>query len=398
MGSFAFFKDFRGRFFCESKYFIKKLQFKQKTILMGIVMKKKILFGIVASALVLGCSDPVKPDADSSSSSGTSATSSSSTKSSSSTALTSSSSGGLNSSSSSGTSITSSSSTKSSSSSGTSITSSSSTNSSSSTALTSSSSDGLNSSSSTAKSSSSVATSSSSQPKSSSSYKTQDDIPFGGRSIYDSIYDPRDDHKYLYKTFTDRHTGFTIQAMAQNLDYAEVITLGAEEQDDDTKVEKYCYNDIPQNCDFYGGLYQWAEMMNLPYECNTISCAHLIQDQHQGICPDGWHLMTIQEMKTVINSSPNGEGIEGVKSQAYWAIGGGRNTSGFTLLGAGMRMADGSFMNLNKTAYWYFPTEKDNNEMRAGGGYISGYDNVFGIDNAYNPKVDGVSARCVMDY
>ncbi|HTO17379.1 MAG TPA: hypothetical protein VLZ83_16560, partial [Edaphocola sp.] len=194
------------------------------SILMGIVMKKKFLFGIVASALVLGCSDPVKPDADSSSSSGTSITSSSSTKSSSSTALTSSSSGGLNNSSSSGTSITSSSST----------------NSSSSTALSSSSSGGLNSSSSTAKSSSSVVTSSSSQPKSSSSYKTQDDIPFGGiNTVYDSIYDPRDDHKYLYKTFTDRHTGFTIQAMAQNLDYAEVITLGAEEQDDDTKVEKY---------------------------------------------------------------------------------------------------------------------------------------------------------------
>jgi len=289
MGSFAFFKDFRGRFFCESKYFIKKLQFKQKTILMGIVMKKKILFGIVASALVLGCSDPVKPDADSSSSSGTSITSSSSTKSSSSTALSSSSS------------------------------------------------DGLNSSSSTAKSSSSVATSSSSQPKSSSSYKTQDDIPIGGiNTVYDSIYDPRDDHKYLYSTYTANNgygTILTISVMVQNLDYAEVITLGAEEQDDDTKVEKYCYNDIPQNCDFYGGLYQWAEMMNLPYECNTISCAHLIQDQHQGICPDGWHLITNPEMWVIINSTD--EGIEGVKSQGPWAIGGGRNTSGFTLLGGG---------------------------------------------------------------
>src|SRR5690554_3855545 len=355
---------------------------------MGIVMKKKILFGIVASALVLGCSDPVKPDADSSSSSGTSITSSSSTKSSSSTALTSSSSGG------------------------TSAISSSSTKSSSSTALTSSSSGGLNSSSSTAKSSSSVATSSSSQPKSSSSqpkssssqpkssssYKTQDDIPFGGRSIYDSIYDPRDDHKYLYKTFTDRHTGFTIQAMAQNLDYAEVITLGAEEQDDDTKVEKYCYNDIPQNCDFYGGLYQWAEMMNLPYECNTISCAHLIQDQHQGICPDGWHLMTIQEMKTVINSSPNGEGIEGVKSQAHWAIGGGRNTSGFTLLGAGGRKTNKTFIDLNRVAYWFFPTEFDENIQAASQGYISGYDGVFGIDDVYNYKAFGSSARCVKNY
>ena len=329
------------------------IDFKNTTsILMGIVMKNMFLFGIVASALVLGCSDPVKPDADSSSSSGTSATSSSSTKSSSSTALTSSSS------------------------------------------------DGLNSSSSTAKSSSSVATSSSSQPKSSSSYKTQDDIPFGGiNTVYDSIYDLRDNHKYLYSTYTANNgygTILTISVMVQNLDYAEVITLGAEEQDDDTKVEKYCYNDIPQNCDFYGGLYQWAEMMNLPYECNTKSCAELIQEQHQGICPDGWHLITNPEMWVIINSTD--EGIEGVKARSTWAIGGGRNTSGFTLLGAGMRMADGSFMNLNKTAYWYFPTEKDNNEMRAGGGYISGYDNVFGIDNAYNPKVDGVSARCVKDY
>ena len=370
MGSFAFFKDFRGRFFCESKYFIKKLQFKQKTILMGIVMKKKILFGIVASALVLGCSDPVKPDADSSSSSGTSITSSSST----------------NSSSSSG---------------GTSAISSSSTKSSSSTALTSSSSDGLNSSSSTAKSSSSVATSSSSQPKSSSSYKTQDDIPFGGiNTVYDSIYDLRDSHKYLYSTYTgwDGTAIRTYTIMVQNLDYAEVITLGAEEQDNDTKVEKYCYNDIPQNCDFYGGLYQWAEMMNLPYECNTISCAHLIQDQHQGICPDGWHLMTIQEMKTVINSSPNGEGIEGVKSQAYWAIGGGRNTSGFTLLGAGSRYRDGTYKNLNRTAYWYFPTEHESIVARSGSGYISGYENNFRIDNGYNPKVDAYSVRCVKNY
>ena len=351
MGSFAFFKDFRGRFFCESKYFIKKLQFKQKTILMGIVMKKKILFGIVASALVLGCSDPVKPDADSSSSSGTSITSSSSTKSSSSTALSSSSS------------------------------------------------DGLNSSSSTAKSSSSVATSSSSQPKSSSSYKTQDDIPFGGiNTVYDSIYDLRDSHKYLYSTYTgwDGTAIRTYTIMVQNLDYAEVITLGAEEQDNDTKVEKYCYNDIPQNCDFYGGLYQWAEMMNLPYECNTISCAHLIQDQHQGICPDGWHLITNPEIRAAINSTD--DGIEGVKSQGPWAIGGGMNTSGFTLLGAGMRYRDATYIDLNKTAYWYFPTEHSTNPLRGGSGSISGNEGVFRIDNGYNTKKDGFSARCVMDY
>src|SRR5690554_3582383 len=170
--------------------------------------------------------------------------------------------------------------------------------------------------SSSAKSSSSVA-SSSSRAKSSSSFKTQDDIPFGGINIiYDSIVDPRDGHKYLYSTYTgwDGTDFRTYTIMVQNLNYAEKITLGAEEQDDDTKVEKYCYDDIPQNCDFYGGLYQWAEMMALPYECNTISCAHLIQDQHQGICPDGWHLMTNPEIRSVINST--NEGVQGVKARS----------------------------------------------------------------------------------
>lgn len=186
--------------------------------------------------------------------------------------------------------------------------------------------------------------------------------------------------------------------MAQNLDYSEVITLGAEEQDDDTKVEKYCYNDQPLNCSFYGGLYQWAEMMALPYECNTKSCAELIQEQHQGICPDGWHLITNKEMRAVINSSPNGEGIEGVKSQAPWTIGGGMNTSGFTLIGAGMRYRDGTYKDLNRVAHWYFPTEYEKIVERAGSGYISGYENNFRIDNGYNPKVDGYSIRCVENY
>src|SRR5690554_3482428 len=369
----------------------------------AVFMRYLYLLGFLASFLMVACSDPVKADPDSSSSSSSSSssiaeiTSSSSDdsvegKSSSSIANT------PNPRSSSSSIINNPSQAKSSSS-GTSITSSSSTKSSSSTALSSSSSDGLNSSSSTAKSSSSVATSSSSQPKSSSSYKTQDDIPFGGINIiYDSIVDPRDGHKYLYSTYTgwDGTDFRTYTIMVQNLNYAEKITLGAEEQDDDTKVEKYCYDDIPQNCDFYGGLYQWAEMMALPYECNTISCAHLIQDQHQGICPDGWHLITNPEMWVIINSTD--EGIENVKARSTWVIGGGRNTSGFTLLGGGGRKTNKTFIDLNKAAYWYFPVEHESNVLRAGGGYISGNEKNFSIDNAYNPKLDGFSVRCVMDY
>src|SRR5690554_4536056 len=363
-------------------------------------MRYLYLLGFLASFLMVACSDPVKADPDSSSSFSSSSssiaeiTSSSSDdsvegKSSSSIANT------PNPRSSSSSIINNPSQSKSSSSV---VTLQSSSSLTSNPNQTNSSSSQAKSSSSSAKSSSSVA-SSSSRAKS-SSFKTQDDIPFGGINIiYDSIVDPRDGHKYLYSTYTANNgygTILTISIMTQNLNFAEKITLGAEEQDDDTKVEKYCYDDIPQNCDFYGGLYQWAEMMALPYECNTISCAHLIQEQHQGICPDGWHLITNKEMRAVINST--NEGVQGVKARSTWAIGGGRNTSGFTLLGAGGRNTNKTFIDLNRVVYWFFPTEFDENIQAASQGYISGNENNFGIDNVYNYKAFGSSARCVMDY
>lgn len=61
-------------------------------------------------------------------------------------------------------------------------------------------------------------------------------------------------------------------------------------------------------------------------------------------------------------------------------------------------VASGTYKDLNRVAYWYFPTEYEQNVLRAGAGYISGNENNFGIDNAYNTKVDGISARCVKNY
>jgi hypothetical protein len=54
--------------------------------------------------------------------------------------------------------------------------------------------------------------------------------------------------------------------------------------------------------------------------------------------------------------------------------------------------------NCENAAYWFFPTEFDENIQAASQGYISGNEGVFGIDNAYNTKIDGLSVRCVMDY
>ncbi len=57
---------------------------------------------------------------------------------------------------------------------------------------------------------------------------------------------------------------------AENLNYGTMISgdLGSNQADDD-KVEKYCYDNLPENCEKYGALYQWAEGMAFKFVCNA---------------------------------------------------------------------------------------------------------------------------------
>lgn len=50
-------------------------------------------------------------------------------------------------------------------------------------------------------------------------------------------------------------------------------------------LEKYCYENDQDNCEIYGGLYQWNEMMQ--YNPNN----------EKGICPTGWHVATDLDWK-----------------------------------------------------------------------------------------------------
>ena len=55
----------------------------------------------------------------------------------------------------------------------------------------------------------------------------------------------------------------SVTVMAENLNVG-VMVDGKKDQSDNSKVERYCYGNDTTNCDKYGGLYQWAEMMQLP--------------------------------------------------------------------------------------------------------------------------------------
>lgn len=106
-------------------------------------------------------------------------------------------------------------------------------------------------------------------------------------------------------------------------------------------IEKYCYANLPANCETYGGLYTWQESMQYV----TIEGA-------QGICPDGWHLPTLSDFVT-FNTDVGGDGnsIKAV-GQGYGS-GAGTNTFGFSALLAGYRNPGGYFGELaSRTHFW----------------------------------------------
>ena len=258
--------------------------------------------------------------------------------------------------------------------------------------------------------------SSSSAPKSSSSqgYKSLPN-PLHYNMSYGEFTDTRDGTKYATIDIDNEfgpdsvHLAFTV--FAQNLKYYEKMVVGTEEQEDDTKVEMYCYNDSIEYCnDWWGGLYQWAEMMALPYECNSKNCADLIDTDgdgfHQGICPSGWHVMTERELLAASYASDVGvseiERSNTIKSEISFSLVGGRNLTGMSLIATGYRLnrMDGNklvvFKNLGYGSLFDFPTEYEAVDAATcrGGAVYS--------DDAYlaggNQKRYGASVRCVKDY
>jgi uncharacterized protein (TIGR02145 family) len=100
-------------------------------------------------------------------------------------------------------------------------------------------------------------------------------------SCGDLLTDPRDGKTY-----------HTVQ-IGNQCWFAENINIGTringlDNQTDNAVIEKYCYDDNESNCNIYGGLYQWDEMMQ--YTTNESS---------RGVCPIGWHVPSDNEWKTL---------------------------------------------------------------------------------------------------
>jgi uncharacterized protein (TIGR02145 family) len=195
----------------------------------------------------------------------------------------------------------------------------------------------------------------------------------------------------------------TIQVFSQcwlkeNLNVGTMIQ-GNEAMTDNGITEKYCYNDQPDSCDKYGGLYQWDEMMQ-----------YATQQGAQGICPPGWHLPTDEEWQVLEGAVDSQYGIgdsawldsgyrgtdagTNQKTNSGWyANGSGTDLFGFSGLPGGRHFHDGTFGNVVFTGFWWTSAEVNNNFAWYRSLY---YENPEANRNS-TMKVGGLSVRCLRD-
>ena len=262
------------------------------------------------------------------------------------------------------------------------------------------------------KSSSSVS-SSSSEKKSSTSVESSQSVCYDpvfyreaplqsvlyNAGAYKKYVDKRDGQDYYYiKIKGKKQNGYpdSVTVFAENLRYGKTVS-GSLDQTDDKNIERYCYENDSLCCEMYGGLYQWAEAMGLSSECNTKSCAHLISNpsNHQGICPDGWRLMTYNDYYIIVHST---EYLSvGMRSQYTFQ---GMNNSGFSGTGAGYRQSSKKkFVARLRVMGWYYPGEMEEDgviypRMGTLSTTIDGWETEDAAAN--DTKLDGYSVRCVM--
>ncbi len=225
--------------------------------------------------------------------------------------------------------------------------------------------------------------------------KTLANVSKVGEGAYKQFTDPRNGRSYYYITITSTRKetmGKSVTVMAENLNIGEMVH-GKKDQSDDSKIEKYCYANDTTKCDEFGGLYQWAEMMQLPSRCNTESCSDLIQENHRGICPEGWRLFTWDDYEIVRGYDDKfDEGIKGLRSTYGFR---GTNQSGFSLTGAGLRKNNGGFGNIEDAVFWFFPEEDEYDVANyVHTGYVSSTGHAPAKDDG-DVKIQGRSVRCV---
>lgn len=95
---------------------------------------------------------------------------------------------------------------------------------------------------------------------------------------FGTVFDERDGRTYKTTVING------LEWMAENLNY--VVD------------SSFCYNDESAYCEKYGRLYRWESAMAL--DTTAIRVRQWTEGKkYQGVCPQGWHLPTLEELRTL---------------------------------------------------------------------------------------------------
>ncbi|MCD4697930.1 MAG: hypothetical protein K8S16_17030 [Bacteroidales bacterium] len=168
--------------------------------------------------------------------------------------------------------------------------------------------------------------------------------------------------------------------------------LDSENMTDNGVIEKYCFDDLDENCDIYGALYTWDEIMKYTNDPAA-----------QGICPDGWHIPTDDDYNFTIGFLGS-EFLAGGKMKSTGTIeagtglwfepnAGATNESGFTAHPGGERFSQGGFHSLGEHSYFWTSTELSE--------YSAWYINIYyqwdDVSLLHTIKGPSYSVRCIRD-
>jgi uncharacterized protein (TIGR02145 family) len=178
-----------------------------------------------------------------------------------------------------------------------------------------------------------------------------------------------------------------------------------QDQTDNSIIEKYCYDNDPDSCTKYGGLYQWNEMMQ-----------YTTQQGVQGICPPGWHLPTDEEWKLLEGAVDSQYGIgdniwdtwggdrgydagTNLKTTSGWHLNGnGTDLFGFSGLPGGWRDYYWDFYGIDYYGFWWTSTEDNDTYAWARELYYNNPGvNRINYLKSYGYKNYGFSVRCLQD-
>lgn len=195
--------------------------------------------------------------------------------------------------------------------------------------------------------------------------------------------------------------------LKENLNVGTMISSnsGGQLQTNNGVIEKYCYQNNTANCAIYGGLYEWKEAMQ-----------YVTTEGAQGICPEGWHIPTDNEIKilegTVDSQYPVGDpvwdnlGWRGLdaggnlkeEGTTHWNPPNtdATNSSGFTALPAGYRyQPNGTFSSIGNGNQIWCSSEYVSNTTFSWSRNMTW--TTGQISRAFIHKETGISVRCLKD-